>query len=185
MASRQDWLEEGFRVLSEDGAPALTIERLTARLKLTKGSFYHHFRGMAGYKTDLLAYYETEHTGRYVAEAERGGGTAGARLRRLLELALEDKGVSDGLEIAVRAWALQDAEVRALQQRVDRLRVDYLRDLLREAGGPDTDTAPLARLLYLLLVGAQQLVPPLPAEELREVYTLALRLAPHEEGAHT
>ncbi|URM88849.1 TetR/AcrR family transcriptional regulator [Streptomyces sp. MRC013] len=181
MASRRDWLEEGLRVLGEEGAPALTVDRLAARLKLTKGSFYHHFKGMAGYRSDLLAHYEAEHTGRYVADADRrGGDTPRARLLYLRELVLDDKDGSDALEIAVRAWALQDPEVHALQQRVDRTRVGYLRELVRGAGG-DADATPLARLLYLLLVGAQQVVPPLPAEELREVYDLALRLAPHGE----
>ncbi|CAL9611321.1 hypothetical protein SUDANB99_05605 [Streptomyces sp. enrichment culture] len=186
MAGRRDWLEEGLRVLGEEGAPALTVDRLAARLGLTKGSFYHHFKGMTGYKTDLLAHYEAEHTGRYIADAEREGGAAPRdRLLRLRDLVLQDKAGSDRLEIAMRAWALQDPEVRALQQRVDELRVGYLRELVGGAGGGDADATPLARLLYLLLVGAQQLVPPLPAEELREVYGLALRLAPQEEGPGT
>ncbi|NKY16282.1 TetR/AcrR family transcriptional regulator [Streptomyces somaliensis] len=182
MASRRDWLEEGLAVLGEEGAPALTVDRLAARLKLTKGSFYHHFKGMAGYKADLLAHYEAEHTGRYVADAERrGGGTPHARLLYLRELVLRDKDGSDALEIAVRAWALQDPEVCALQQRVDRARIGYLRELVRGDDG-DADATPLARLLYLLLVGAQQLVPPLPAGELREVYDLVLRLTPAGKG---
>ncbi|CAL9601522.1 TetR/AcrR family transcriptional regulator [Streptomyces sp. enrichment culture] len=186
MASRRDWLEEGLRVLGEDGAHALTVDRLAARLQLTKGSFYHHFKGMTGYRSDLLAYYEAEHTGRYIAAAEQGGGrTPRQRLLHLRDLVLADKGGSDRLEIAMRAWAAQDDEVRALQQRVDELRVGYLRELVSDAGGADEDATPLARLLYLLLVGSQQLVPPLPAEELREVYTLALRLAPQEEGPGT
>ncbi|MGP3975678.1 TetR/AcrR family transcriptional regulator [Streptomyces sp. 8N114] len=183
MASRHDWLEEGLRILSEDGAPALTIERLTTRLGLTKGSFYHHFKGMTGFKTDLLAYYETEHTSRYIADVERVGDTAAARLHRLMDLVLDSKGDSDRLEIAVRAWAFQDAEVRALQERVDRLRIEYLQSLARDLGGADSTSVPLARLFYLLLVGAQQVVPPVPAEDLREIYALALRLAaPNEEG---
>ncbi|RSN64687.1 TetR/AcrR family transcriptional regulator [Actinomadura sp. WAC 06369] len=182
MAGKRDWLDAGIGILAEDGAPALTLERLTDRLNLTKGSFYHHFKGMAGYKTDLLAYYESEHTGRFVENAERAGEAAGARLERLMELVLESKDASDDLENAVRAWALQDGEVRALQERVDRLRVDYLRELVGGLGAADRERGPLARLFYLLLVGAQQVVPPVPGGELREIYTLALRLAPREDG---
>ncbi|MFD0901821.1 TetR/AcrR family transcriptional regulator [Actinomadura sediminis] len=182
MASRHDWLEAGIGILAEDGAPALTLERLTDRLDLTKGSFYHHFKGMAGFKTDLLAYYESEHTSRFIQDAECAGETAGTKLHRLMELVLAAKGDSDDLENAMRAWALQDDEARALQERVDRRRIDYLRTLVRGLDTADRDPGPLARLFYLLLVGAQQLVPPVPAEELREIYTLALRLAPQENG---
>ncbi|NRQ39878.1 TetR/AcrR family transcriptional regulator [Nonomuraea sp. NN258] len=180
MASKRDWLETGLMVLRQDGAPALTIERLCTELELTKGSFYHHFKGMAGFKTDLLAHYESEHTSRFIDAAESTGGPARARLARLLDLVLDDKDHSEGLEIAIRAWALQDAEVRALQERVDRLRVGYLRDLWRGFGGPVDDADPMAHLLYLVLIGAQQMVPPVRVGELRRVYDLTMRLAPHE-----
>ncbi|MFD9032224.1 TetR/AcrR family transcriptional regulator [Streptomyces sp. NPDC059567] len=180
MASRRDWLQTGLTVLAQDGARALTIERLCAELDLTKGSFYHHFKGIAGFKTDLLAHFEAEHTSQFIAGAESAGAPALSRLRRLLDLVLDDKSDGDELEIAIRAWALQDGEVRALQERVDRLRTDYLRTLWRELDGPEADTAPMARLLYLILVGAQQVVPPLSAPELRAVYGLAMRLAPHD-----
>ncbi|MEV5725011.1 TetR/AcrR family transcriptional regulator [Streptomyces pharetrae] len=184
MASRRDWLEAGLAVLGQDGAPALTIERLTGMLEVTKGSFYHHFKGMAGYRTALLEHYESEHTRRHIAEAERAGASAEDRLHRLMELALADKPGTDGLETAVRAWALQDPEVRRLQERVDRLRIDYLESLTAGLPGDDTAAPALARLLYLLLVGSQQLVPPLPAAELRDVYALALRPALHRKAEH-
>ncbi|MFE3449951.1 TetR/AcrR family transcriptional regulator [Nonomuraea sp. NPDC059194] len=180
MASKRDWLEAGLLVLSEDGAPALTVERLCADLGLTKGSFYHRFKGMAGFRTDLLEHFEAEHTSRYIAGAEAGGGAASVKLNRLVDLILDDKGGNHDLEIAMRAWALQDSEVQALQQRVDRLRVDYVKSLWRDLGGPEAEVEPMARLLYLVLVGAQQVVPPVPAEDLREIYTLAMRPASHD-----
>ncbi|MET9338082.1 TetR/AcrR family transcriptional regulator [Nonomuraea sp. NPDC003804] len=182
MASKRDWLEAGLRVLGEDGAPALTIERLCGDLGLTKGSFYHHFKGMAGFKTDLLRHFETEHTSRYIDSAEAVADAASVKLDHLVTLVLEDKGGSHDLEIAMRAWAAQDDEVHALQQRVDRLRIDYLTALCGGLVGRRADAGPLAHLLYLVLVGAQQVVPPLPAEDLREIYALALRLAPDNRG---
>ncbi|WP_049577550.1 TetR/AcrR family transcriptional regulator [Nonomuraea sp. SBT364] len=182
MASKRDWLRTGLRVLTQDGARALTIERLCGELDLTKGSFYHHFKGMAGFKTDLLAHFESEHTARFISATEKSGEPAPARLRRLLDLVLDDEDGSEGLDSAVRAWALQDAEVRAVQERVDRTRIDYLRVLWRGLGGPESDVGPMAHLLYLVLIGAQQVIPAVPAAGLREIYQRALRLAPHEEA---
>ncbi|MFJ3923447.1 TetR/AcrR family transcriptional regulator [Streptomyces sp. NPDC090022] len=178
MVSKRDWLETGFAVLRQDGARALTVERLCSELDLTKGSFYHHFKGIAGFRTDLLAHFEAEHTSRFIAEAEKAGASARQRLQHLRDLVLDDKSGSDEVEIAIRSWALQDPEVHALQERVDRSRIDYLRTLWHELGGPEAEVEPMAKLLYLVLVGAQQVVPPIPASDLRDVYTLALRLAP-------
>lgn len=175
MASKRDWLDAGLAILGEEGVPGLTIEELCTRLGLTKGSFYHHFKGMGGYKGDLLAHFEAHYTTRYIDAADQAGGD---RLARLVDLVLDDTDAHAGLEPAVRAWAAQDAEVRAVQERVDRTRTGYLRELWLAAGGAEGDATAMARLLYLVLVGARQVVPPITDGELREVYELALRTAP-------
>ncbi|WP_217198301.1 TetR/AcrR family transcriptional regulator [Streptomyces buecherae] len=218
MAGKRDWLEAGLAALAADGAGAVTIDRLCGDLGLTKGSFYHHFKGITGFRTELLAHFEAESTTRFIEAVEGVSGPAGVKFARLLDLALADEGDRPGLEVAVRAWALGDAEARAAQRRIDERRISYLHELLCESAAPDAATdacptpspgaasratapdaaaipyrasdartgaddgarewLPLARLLYLVLVGGGHLVPPLPAGELRDIYRLASRLAP-------
>jgi AcrR family transcriptional regulator len=162
MASKRDWLDAGLTLLAEQGAPALTIERLTERLGLSKGSFYHHFKGVGGYRTALLEHFEAERTTRFMDEAERAQGD---RLRTLMKLVLAP-GPGPELEIAVRAWALQDAEARAVQERVDRTRADYLTEVCGDEE--------LGRALYLVVVGAGQVVPPLTGRQLKNALELVL-----------
>ncbi|MFD0884033.1 TetR/AcrR family transcriptional regulator [Streptosporangium algeriense] len=179
MATERDWLDEGLAVLAEQGIPSVTIEVLCERLGLTKGSFYHHFRGMAAYRAALLEHFETRFTTEFIDIAESGAGaSAGTRMERLLDL-VTGKGDTAGLETAVRAWAQQDPLARAVQERVDRRRIDYLGTLWRRRGGEEPET--MARLLYLILVGAGHLVPSLTMSELREVYELAVRPYAREE----
>lgn len=175
MTSRRDWLDTGLAVLAELGARALTIEQLTARMGLTKGSFYHHFGGMAGYVTALLAHFEAEHTARFIDIVEQDpAAPARVRLQRLVDLvASEDEGPE--LETAIRSWALQNAEVDAAQARVDGTRIDYLRGLWREISGDDGEAHDMALLLYLLVVGAGHVRPPVPLARVRTLYGLALR----------
>ncbi len=175
MASKREWLEAGLAIATRDGIRALTIERLCASLGLTKGSFYHHFKGIRGYKSDLLAHIEAEHTGSFIAGAEAAGASGHDKIQRLLDLVLEAHADGRDLETAVRAWARQDGDVRAFQERVDGMRVDYLRSLWQELGGEPDEAEGMAKLLYLILVGAQQIVPPVTAEDLRGVYALAMR----------
>ena len=70
MAGKRDWLDAGLVLLAEQGAPSVTIERLAERLGLSKGSFYHHFKGMGGYRTALLEHFEAERTTRFMEQAE-------------------------------------------------------------------------------------------------------------------
>lgn len=177
MTGKRDWLEAGLRVLSQDGAPGLTIEQLSGVLGLTKGSFYHHFKSMARYKTELLEHFAAEHTRRYITAAESAGTSPHEQLNHLLTLVLDDD--DQWLEPAIRAWALQDAEVRAMQAQVDELRLGYLHLLWSEMGGK-TDSTAMASLLYLVHIGSQHVIPPIPAADLREIYDLALRLTPND-----
>ena len=130
MVTRTEWLDAGLELLADEGAPAVTIERLTGKLGVTKGSYYHHFKGAAGYRTALLEYFEAQFTTRLIDTVERqpeagaGGETAASPPARDCPTR-----TARGLEIAVRAWALQDPEVRAAQERVDQARTAYLKEL--------------------------------------------------------
>ncbi|MET9313998.1 TetR/AcrR family transcriptional regulator [Kribbella sp. NPDC003505] len=175
MLSRTEWLDAGLELLAGEGAPAVTIERLTRALGVTKGSYYHHFKGAAGYKAALLEYFEARYTTRLIDTVEGAGdNTADVKLQHLLRLVLADPD-SAGLEIAVRAWALQDPDVRAAQERVDSARTAYLKKLCR---GLKTEVDPdrFAQLLYLILIGAEQVLPPIHKPDVREIYDLVLRL---------
>lgn len=177
MADNQQWLDAGLQTLKEFGAPGLTIERLMGQVGLSKGSFYHHFGGMAGFKTAFLSHYEAAFTTRYI-DAVQQDPHAAARVKigRLLDMVCAED--DDWyLEVALRAWALQDPEVRQAQERVDRIRVDYLCGLWLDASGDAEQAARMGRLLYLILIGAGQLRPPVLAGELRGLYEYVLALA--------
>jgi AcrR family transcriptional regulator len=179
MVTRTEWLEAGLELLAEEGAPAVTIDRLTSKLGVTKGSYYHHFKGAAGFRTALLEYFEAQFTTRLIDAVEREpDAEPAAKLQHLLRLVLSDPD-SAQLEIAVRAWALQDAEVRAAQERVDRARTSYLKELCRGLK-VEVDPDRFAQLLYLILIGAEQVLPSMPKADLREIYAMTLRLATGE-----
>lgn len=166
-------MDAGLGLLAAEGAPAVTIERLTGALGVTKGSYYHHFKGTAGYKAALLEHFELRYTTRLIDAVEKSGA-AKEKLLHLLQLVLADSDTA-GLEIAVRAWALQDPDVRVAQERVDKARTAYLKKLCR---GLDADVDPdrFAQLLYLILIGAEQVVPPIGKRDVRKIYDLVLRL---------
>jgi AcrR family transcriptional regulator len=171
---RQDWFIEGFRILAERGASALTIDELTTRLGVTKGSFYHHFGSSDSFRDALLTFWEEEATLNIIRAAE---STPAPKLTTLLALTLQPE-PAEGIEVAIRAWALRDAAVRTYQQRVDEQRLAYLSRLCREAGYEDAQAARMSQMIYAIYVGAQQIVPPLGAEALRHLYEEFVRMYP-------
>ncbi|WP_448002316.1 TetR/AcrR family transcriptional regulator [Agromyces bauzanensis] len=188
-ATRQRWLDEGLTVLAEEGAAGLRIDRLAARLGLTKGSFFHHFAGAAGYRTALLDYYEARTLGA-LAEAigaRRGEGTR-ATLAWLTGLATgDDAGERDPgvgairrpeLDLAVRAWASSDTEARAVQARIDAAVIDALQATWRPLVETDAAARTAALVPYLVSLGAAVTVPQISPQELRGIYELLLEAVP-------
>ncbi len=170
--TRHDWLDMGLHLLSEVGAAGLTIDALTVALGVTKGSFYHHFGAFQDYKAALLDHFEREGTVKIIAQLEQADSDM-AKLHLLLDA------VAAGpwrTEAAVRAWALQDVEVRACQERLDARRRQYFRVLCASLTGDEERAPVMANMLYALYVGCLQMVPPIEGETRRKVFNESLRL---------
>lgn len=181
-AARGRWLDEGFRILAAEGASGVRIDRIAARLGLSKGSFHHHFAGAEGYKRDLLAHYETFSIRALESAIASVGANASARevLGALTGLirAGDAELYRPELDVAVRAWAVSDAEVRTVQERVDAARLAALRRVWDRVTD-DPERARLSALLpYVLAVGAGFVVPPVSPEDLRGLYEILLPLVP-------
>lgn len=170
LTTRRTWLEAGLVILEEAGADALTIEALTSRLAVTKGSFYHHFKNYQDFKERLLVFVEEERTLQTIQLAEREASSQ-EKLERVMQATLRPS----RLEVALRAWALQDDLVKEHQQRIDQRRLAYLEALACADTADQLYARQIARVLYSIYVGSQHIIPPIQGEDLRSLYQLAQR----------
>jgi AcrR family transcriptional regulator len=118
-----DWAEAALHLIAEKGLGALTVSTLAARLGVTKGSFYWHFKGRSELLAAALARWEQRAT----TEAIRGLDAV-TDYRRRLELMLDATSQpprSRSLYAAL-AEAAEDPIVRRVLDRVASVRVAYL-----------------------------------------------------------
>ena len=149
--SIDDWIELGFTLLAEEGVSGIKIDRLCARMGVTKGSFYWHF-------TDLQAYME--------ALAERWGDVRDAarasfrelehldpseRLQRMMEVLADPRQWT--LERAVREWARSDPAVAERVRKSDRWVNRAVLRAFVDAGFSGADAEVRARGLFYAGVG--------------------------------
>ncbi|HWF53186.1 MAG TPA: TetR/AcrR family transcriptional regulator [Solirubrobacteraceae bacterium] len=149
--SIDDWIELGFTLLAEEGLSGIKIDRLCARMGVTKGSFYWHF-------TDLQAYLD--------ALAERWGEVRDSargtfreleqlepheRLRRMMEVLADPRQWT--LERAVREWARSEPRVAERVRASDRWVSRAVLKAFREAGFTGADAEVRARGLFYAGVG--------------------------------
>lgn len=166
--AREDWLEDGLRALAQEGVEALTIDSLCARLRVTKGSFYHHFANREAFLEALLLHWEAHDTHDFIAFSQ-AGRTPAERLARLQTSVID---AIDRPEVAIRAWAQHDPAARAVQERVDQQRMDYLYAQYLELTGDAARAHSLAQMVYAILIGAQTVMPPYSADDLNAIYEL-------------
>lgn len=163
--TKQRWLEEGFTLLEEMGAEALTIETLADRLGMTKGSFYHHFTNYQNFKESLLVFFEEERTLQIIQLAEQA-----ALPRQKWERVIQATLKPSRLEVAIRAWSLQDLVVQDHQRRIDQQRIAYLEEVAYAQSGDRLHATQVARVFYSIYIGSQHIIPPIQGEELAQLY---------------
>jgi AcrR family transcriptional regulator len=155
-----DWAEAALQLIAEKGLHALTVSTLAARLGVTKGSFYWHFRG----RSELLAAALERWEQRATTEAMRALDAV-TDSRRRLELMLDAASQpprSRSLYAAL-AEAAEDPIVRRVLNRVASARVAYLEVCYRNIGLAPALAKSHAVFAYTAYRGLLQLAHEAPA----------------------
>jgi AcrR family transcriptional regulator len=150
--SREDWVDEGLKLVAQQGIDAVKVERVATALGVTKGSFYWHFRDRDALLKALLTRWEAIATQSVIARVDASGGTAADRLTTLIQSVSQSTRAAR-YEQAIRAWAARDKHAKAVVQTVDAKREAYVQALLVEHGLPAARAKTRARMLYLALLG--------------------------------
>ncbi len=135
-----DWLAAGYAILAEEGLKALKIDRLCARLGVTKGSFYWHFDNIAAYRTALVqGWSELRDADRSQIE-EIDALPPRDRLIRMMNSLVSPRHWT--LERAMREWARSDQAVAESVRAADRRILAAVRRAFEDYGF-DADEAEL------------------------------------------
>lgn len=164
--SKEDWLKEGFKVLSEFAQHKLRILYLCERLGVTRGSFYHHFESIEDYIEQLMQSWEQQNTLQLIELANTGEGPK-ERFQKLNEMVIS---LDQSIETAIRSWSLYHPSVGKSLQKVDDLRLKYLEGLFAQLGLGTEEAQHRATLEYAILIGIQQLFPRYKEEQLAALF---------------
>ena len=128
----RDWLEAGQSLPRRGGLRALKLRPLAEELKVSTGSFYHHFRDFDDYQGKLAKYFAEDQVSDLIAALERATPDPIGRIR-LLGQTVRRRG-SSRIAMAMRAWAESDARARGAVERHDALMLDFLASSLMQTG---------------------------------------------------
>ena len=154
--TKPDWIRHGLRTLANDGADALKVGPMSAALKVSRGSFYWHFRDIADFRLQVLQSWQERAVDQVIVETE-------ARIAepdRFAHLMRHAFGIKRNLDRAVRSWGLQDENVATLVAAVDSRRVAYMAKLLIASGVESRRAVSRAAFIYWAYLGQPIIMEP-------------------------
>ena len=128
--SKQEWFELALNALSKRGVAGVKVENLAQSLGISRAGFYWHFKNRDDLLHQLLEYWVHEQTEKITADPALLALEPTARLIEAAEMITKHH--LGRYDIAIRQWALTDAETDRMVQKVNRIRLDFARGAFRE-----------------------------------------------------
>jgi AcrR family transcriptional regulator len=154
--AKSDWISHGLRTLAAEGANALKAGPMAEGLKVSRGSFYWHFRDIADFRAQLLQAWQEQATDRVIRDLEAQRDRPD-RLKQLMRRAFASR---RSLDRAIRSWAAENREVAAVVSSVDARRVAYIAKMLAAAGVEGQKAQRRAAFLYWAFLGQRMVMDP-------------------------
>jgi len=149
--SADDWIQAGFAILADTGPNSLRIERLCARLNVTKGSFYWHFTDMQAYRDAVADAWGSLQDERRRPFENMPDVDPRERLAIMMQTLVAPQHWE--LERAMRAWALTDEAVLASVQRSDGRILRAVRQAFLDYGFQPEEAGLRSAILFAAGVG--------------------------------
>lgn len=130
--TRESWVDAAMEVLVKDGDRAVTVDVLSSKLEITRGSFYHHFNNRQDLSKAMLEYWAEKWTIDIRDDVEALGLDGYQSLRALGNL-IHHRGGSV-YDVAVRAWAHHDSLAMKALVKVDKIRLGFISEQFRKIG---------------------------------------------------
>jgi AcrR family transcriptional regulator len=142
----------GMQILADDGYGGLKLAPLCARVGVTTGAFYHAFESWQDYTIGLVEHWHTDRTTR-VTELARAEVDPHERVDLLMSAGIN---LPHSAEAAIRVWAGTDPYVAAVQESVDRERLQAVIEAFEALTGDTEQSEVFARATLYLLIGYEQ-----------------------------
>jgi AcrR family transcriptional regulator len=144
--SKDDWLRAARLALLRRGPAEVRVELLARNLRVTKGSFYWHFKDREALLSHLLREWEADFTAILAKAKHKRGPQALAELLQatVVQAPLGEKGFVPS-DAAMFTWASVSPEVARRVNREEKKRIRVLRRIVGNSAH--------AELLYLVWLG--------------------------------
>jgi AcrR family transcriptional regulator len=173
---RGAWIVAARKVLIQGGIGAVKIGKLAARLRVSRESFYWHFKDLSELHRELLRDWQEGNSALYRALIDPARRDGEREFREMVELWLEERRYDPRWDAAVRDWARTSPAVARTVARVDELRIGIIRAMFLDMGYDEVEALIRARITYYHQVGYYTIAPRQSPPERRRLAPVYVRL---------
>jgi AcrR family transcriptional regulator len=149
---RFDWLQTALQIFVDEGIDAVRITRLADDLKVTRGSFYWHFKNREDLLMSLVSYWKGKNTAA-ITESIAQATSLSDGILRLFETCVDAAQFDPRLDLALREWARRSDSIHRLVDSEDAARIDALRQFYQRFDYPMPQALIRARVFYYSQIG--------------------------------
>ena len=156
IAKKQDWINLGYRLFSEQGIKGIVVEKMAKKLKVNKSSFYWHFKTKKDFVTEIVSYWVSESTNQIISltNSEKSGKE---KFNKLIELSFKKDPFLD-LNFFLKRYALKNKKIQSIIDKIDNQRIEYTKNILTEMGFTENEAKIKALLFYKYLIGYHEMI---------------------------
>ncbi len=151
---RDAWVKAALDILADRGLDGIRVEVLAKRLKVTKGSFYWHFKDRRDLLDAMLAVWKEGRIRDIQKQTRADPGEELPRAYHVIEVYSANRNRKGTLiELAMRDWARRDAAAAAVVEEVDAARLEFGRMGFEARGMSPLEASSRSLLLYAYVFG--------------------------------
>ncbi|WP_339707808.1 TetR/AcrR family transcriptional regulator [uncultured Sphingosinicella sp.] len=150
--TREDWIASARKTLVERGVDDVKVDRLAKQMRVTRGSFYWHFKHRRDLMEALLTDWEARNYFEIAQIRARWAKTA-PDLTEVVASWLEADPAFPSFDVAVRAWARKSTDVAEAVERADTAWIALLQELFEKSGYDSDESLVRARITHFHQIG--------------------------------
>ncbi len=156
VAEKIDWIKSGFELFAAQGEAGIVVEKMAAKLKCNRSSFYWHFHSKKEFIGEIIKHWVHVDTNQIITLTQRSA-TARQQFEKLVEVVFRKDPHVDFV-FHIKRYALKDKTIQKIIDDVDELRIGYVSELLRKLNVPHEDAEIQSRLFYKYLIGYHEMI---------------------------
>ena len=154
--TKNDWINAGLNTRVKKGIDSVRVELMSKQLKVSRGSFYWHFKNRQEWLNKILERWRETATITVIRRFNYEQMSPNDILVEMTSLPHHGESAQRAadIELAIRAWARRDDAARTFVDEVDQERMSFLTEIFRQID-PNSSVVNVqnkAFILYSLLL---------------------------------